>query len=59
MNDLEIALLDKTGAQVDLYLEEVSTDDFMLNIEEIKRNAQVETPAGVLKARIMSVLEKA
>jgi hypothetical protein len=58
MSELEKALLDKTDAQLDFYLQDVSTVDFRIHIEQMIKKAQVSSPASELKAKIQSVLDK-
>lgn len=58
LNRLELALLDKSGIQLDLYLEDSKTADIMRDIEELRMKAAVSTQAGVLRERIMAVLRE-
>jgi hypothetical protein len=57
MNELEKALLDKTDAQLDFYLVDVSTADFRLDIEQMIKKSQVSLPASELKSKIQNLLE--
>lgn len=57
LNRLELALLDTSGIQLDLYLEDSATLDIMRDIEEIRIKAALSTPAGALKEQIQSVLD--
>jgi len=53
MNRLELALLDTSGIQLELYLEDSKTKDIMADIEEIKRKAASTTDAGALIAALL------
>ena len=57
MNRLELALLDASGIQLDLYLEDSKTKDIMADIEAIKRKAASTTDAGKLKLAITELLD--
>ena len=56
MNRLEMALLDKSGMQLDIYLEDTETKQIMADIEEIRKKAALSTDAGKLKEQIMDIL---
>ena len=56
MNRLEIALLDLSGMQLDIYLEDTETKQIMADIEEIRKKAALSTDAGKLKEQIMDIL---
>ncbi len=58
MNELEKALLDKTGAQLDFYLQDVSIADFRIHIKQMLKKEQVSSSASELKAKIQDVLNK-
>lgn len=57
LNRLEIALLDKTNVQLDLYLEDESTKTIRTHIEEMRSKALCSTPSGVIKYRLMELIE--
>lgn len=57
LNRLEIALLDKTNVQLDLYLEDESTKTIRTHIEEMRSKALRSTPSGVIKYRLMELIE--
>lgn len=57
MNELEQALCDHTGGQLDLYLECTPTKKIMAHIEEIRSKAALSTPAGALRERILKAME--
>jgi len=54
LNDLEKALAGGRG-DVDFYLGNVTVDEFIKHIEEIKKKAALTTDAGVLKAKILEL----
>ena len=56
MNRLEMALLDKSGMQLDIYLEDTETKQIMADIEEIRKKSALSTDAGKLKEQIMDIL---
>ena len=58
MNNLEIALLDRSGMHLDLYLEDTGTKQIMADIEEIRKKAALSTDAGKLKEQIMEILNR-
>lgn len=57
LNRLELALLDDTGTQLDLYIEDATTSEIRRDIDDIKRKAALSTPAGELRQKILDVLE--
>ena len=56
MNELEKALLDCSDDALDYYLEVTKTDEIRKDILEIKKKSVLSTEAGVLRERIMDVL---
>jgi len=58
LNRLEQALLDETGLQLDLYIEDSKTLDIIADICEIRMKAALSTPAGELKQKILAVLNE-
>jgi len=58
MNSLERAMLDPSGIQLDLYLEDTSTLQIMADIAEIRSKAALSTPAGALRERVLAALEE-
>ena len=58
MNRLDLALLDATGLQLDLYLEDTATKQIMADIEEIRTKAALTTDAGRLCLRIRELLKE-
>jgi hypothetical protein len=58
MEELEYALLDKTGQLMDTYLENTSTKDIIADIEALKMKAMISTEAGKMKAEIINLLNK-
>ena len=55
-NLLELALLDPSGIQLDLYLEDASTKEIKIHIEEIRKKAALSTDAGALRERVLAAL---
>ena len=56
MNRLELALLDASNMQLDLYLEDEASCEIRAHIEEIKHRAAMSTDAGRMKEAIMEIL---
>ena len=56
LNRLELALLDTSNMQLDLYLEDESSANIRADIEQIKKRAALSTPAGELRERILAAL---
>jgi len=57
MNRLQQALNDTSNVALDFYLEDISTADVRLHIEEIVNAQIISTPQGELKAKLLKVLE--
>jgi len=58
MNRLELALTDKTNAQLDFYLEDSSCEEIRIDIEEMVFKEKCSTDSGVLKQKIQEVLDE-
>tara|TARA_R110002167_G_scaffold123493_1_gene302454 strand:+ start:296 stop:499 length:204 start_codon:yes stop_codon:yes gene_type:complete len=56
MNRLELALLDASNMQLDLYLEDEVACEIRAHIEEIRKRAAMSTDAGRMKEAIMGIL---
>lgn len=57
LNNLEMALLDPSNVQLELYIEGSTNEEIRKDIEAIKARATFSTPAGALRARILEVLD--
>ena len=58
INRLEMALLDPTGIQLDLYLEDEKTLTIMADIEAIRIKAATSTEAGKLREKLLQILNE-
>ena len=58
MTRLERALLDPSGVQLDLYLEDTGTLQIMADIEDLRKKAALSTEAGRLRERVLVALSE-
>ena len=58
MNRLEIALLDPTNDQLDLYLEIASNMEVRADIEDIRKKAANSQPSGQVLEALRGLLKK-
>ena len=58
MNDLEQALLDRSNAKLNWYLEDTSTADIRFHIEEIRAKEANRTDAGRIRERLREIVKE-
>lgn len=56
MNRLELALLDTSNMQLDLYLEDEASQEIRAHIEEIRKRAAMSTINGSIREQILEIL---
>ena len=56
LNRLEMALLDPSNLQLEFYIEDVSNETIRNDILEIKNKAICSTPSGIIKKRLIDLI---
>ena len=58
MNDLELALVDKSNEKLNWYLEITPTADIRAHIEEIRSKEANRTDAGRIRERLRDIVKE-